>query len=90
MRLGSRNSRQGDRRNRQKFLKRPGVEPVFSEKAASCERLQMLRVVDCGARVLISQLPERQGIKNQIDTAMIFASANFVSAHHLNRRKPLF
>jgi hypothetical protein len=40
MRLGSRNSRQGNRRNRQKFLKRPGVEPVFSEKAASCERLR--------------------------------------------------
>jgi hypothetical protein len=40
MRLGSRNSWQGDRRNRQMFLKRPGVEPVFSEKAASCERLR--------------------------------------------------
>ena len=35
MRLGSRNRRQGDRRNHQMFLKRPGsnrVEPVFSEK----------------------------------------------------------
>ena len=39
MRLGSRN-RQGDRQNRQMFLKRPGVEPVFPEKAASCERLR--------------------------------------------------
>ena len=34
MRLGSRNRRQGDRRNRQMFLKRPEVEPVFLEKAA--------------------------------------------------------
>jgi hypothetical protein len=34
MRLGSRNKRQGDRRNRQIFLKQPGVEPVFLEKAA--------------------------------------------------------
>jgi hypothetical protein len=33
MRLGSRNRRQGDRRNRQMFLKQPGGgEPVFSEK----------------------------------------------------------
>jgi hypothetical protein len=36
MRLGSRNKRQGDRRNRQMFFetpeKHPGVEPVFSEK----------------------------------------------------------
>jgi hypothetical protein len=40
MRLGSRNSCQGDRRNRQMFLKRPGVESVFSEEAASCERLR--------------------------------------------------
>ena len=46
MRLGSRNSRQGDRRNRQMFLKRPGIEHVFSEKAASCERLRKLRVVN--------------------------------------------
>ena len=41
----------------------------------------MLRVVDCGARVLMPQSPEWQRIKNQIDTAMIFAWANFVSAH---------
>jgi hypothetical protein len=34
MRLGSRNKRQGNRRNRQMFLKHPGVEPVFLEKAA--------------------------------------------------------
>ena len=44
MRLGSRNGRQGDRRNRQMFLKRPGkhpgVEPVFWEKAARCEWLK--------------------------------------------------
>ena len=40
MRLGSRNRRQGDRRNRQMFFKRPGVEPIFSEKAASCDRLR--------------------------------------------------
>ena len=40
MRLGSRNRRQGDRPNRQMFLKHPGVEPVFLEKAARCERLK--------------------------------------------------
>jgi hypothetical protein len=32
MRLGSRKRRQGDRRNRQMFLKRLGVEPVFPQK----------------------------------------------------------
>jgi hypothetical protein len=32
MRLGSRNRRQGDRRNRQMFFEAPEVEPVFSEK----------------------------------------------------------
>jgi hypothetical protein len=34
MRLGSRNGQQGDQRNRQMFLKHPGVEPVFLEKVA--------------------------------------------------------
>ena len=29
-------------------------------------------------------------VGNQMDTAMIFAWANFVSAHHLNRRKYFF
>ena len=47
----------------------------------------MLRVVDCGARVLIPQSPEWQRIKNQIDSAMIFVWADFVSAHLLNSRK---
>jgi hypothetical protein len=34
MRLGSRNRRQEDRRNRQMFFEAPEVEPVFLEKAA--------------------------------------------------------
>jgi hypothetical protein len=37
MRLGSRNRQQGDRRNRQIFLKRQGVQSIFSEKAALCD-----------------------------------------------------
>ena len=40
MRLGSRKRQQADRRNRQMFLKHPGVEPVFLEKAARCDRLK--------------------------------------------------
>jgi hypothetical protein len=40
----------------------------------------VLRVIDCRARVLIPQSPERKRIGNQIDAAMIFARADFVNS----------
>ena len=38
----------------------------------------VLRVIDCRPRVLIPKPTERQRIGNQIDSAMIFARADFV------------
>ena len=47
-----------------------------------------LRVIDCDARVLIPQPTKRQRIGNQIDSAMIFARADFkhekAPGHSLN------
>jgi hypothetical protein len=50
-------------------------------------------LADCFAhciRLAIPQATEWQRIGNQIDTAFIFARADFVSVHHLNRRKLVF
>jgi len=42
MRLGSRNRRQGDRRNRQMFLKRPGTTPGKSGQRKTCAGSRLL------------------------------------------------
>jgi hypothetical protein len=42
------------------------------------------------AWLAVPQPTEWQSIGNQIDVTMIFTRANFVSVHHLNRRKRVF
>ena len=53
----------------------------------------MLRVSNCIAdsiRPIVPQATEWQGIANEIDAAFIFARANVVHVHHLQRRKLAF
>jgi hypothetical protein len=52
-----------------------------------------LCVVDCVGDCIRLAIPERavgQNVGDEIDAAMIFARADFVSVHHLHRRKLVF
>jgi hypothetical protein len=69
-------------------LKRPGVEPIFSEKAASCERLRNFAYPIAFAIAFGSayhRRPKGSASPNQIDAAMILTGTDFVNMLWRNR-----